>query len=79
MKLFSFILSVVVFFVALYYFIEELPQLQTFNDGIYITLLGILMAICITGIFINSDFLVRKRRSSIILFVSNSFSKKNKK
>ncbi|WP_297334186.1 hypothetical protein [Flavobacterium sp.] len=79
MKLFSFILSVIVFFVALYYFIEELPQLQTFNDGIYITLLGILMAICITGIFINSDFLVRKRRSSIILFVSNSFSKKNKK
>ncbi|MBE99810.1 hypothetical protein [Flavobacterium coralii] len=79
MKLFSFILSVVVFFVALYYFIEELPQLQTFNDGIYITLLGILMAICITGVFINSDFLVRKRKSRIILFVSNSFSKKNKK
>ena len=79
MKLFSLILSVVVFFISLYFFVIKLPNINNFNDVIYILLLVTLMAICVTGVIINWGFFTRKRKANIVLFVSNGFSKKNKK
>lgn len=81
MKLFSLVLSVVVFFISLYFLIGEINYgIQTFNDVIYVALLAILMVICITGVIINWNFFSRKKNSSVFLFVSNGFSKsKNKR
>lgn len=79
MKLFSFILSIVVFFVSLYFFVVALPVADSLNEIIYVALLAILMAICIVGIIINWDFFRRKKKNHTILFVSNGFSKANKK
>jgi hypothetical protein len=39
MRLICFILSVVVFFISLYFFILKVPEIVTFNDTIYILLL----------------------------------------
>jgi predicted membrane channel-forming protein YqfA (hemolysin III family) len=75
MKLFSFILSVVVFFISLYFFVAEMPYIITFNDAIYASLLVILMAICITGVIINWEIFTEKRKARLVLFVSNGFSK----
>ena len=78
MKLFSLILSVVVFFIAQYFFIIKIPYIDNLNDIIYTSLLGILMAICITGIIINWEIFTQKRKARILLFASNGFSKKKK-
>lgn len=78
MKLFSLVLSVLVFFISLYFFVLKLPYVITFNDVIYILLLVILMAICIIGMVINWDFFKAKKRSQIVFFISNGFSKKKK-
>ena len=79
MKLFSLLLSILVFFVSLYFFIDKVSEIYTFNDMIYISLLVVLMAICITGVIINWDFFSSKKKNKVILFVSNSFSNKTKK
>ncbi|NDI98781.1 hypothetical protein GWA97_06805 [Flavobacterium sp. LaA7.5] len=79
MKLFSLLLSISVFFVSLYFFLDEVSYIYTFNDVIYISLLVVLMIICITGIIINWDFFPKKKKNKMILFVSNNFSKKVKK
>lgn len=79
MKLFSLLLSILVFFVSLYFFLEKVSDIYTFNDVIYISLLVILMTICITGVIINWDFFSKKKKNKVILFVSNNFSKKTKK
>lgn len=79
MKLFSLILSVIVFFVSLYFFIIKVSYIDTFNDVIYISLLITLMAICIVGVIINWEFFRRRNKSNLVLFVSNNFSKRNKK
>lgn len=77
MKIFSLILSVVVFFISLYFFVLKIPFIDSLNDMIYVSLLAILMAICILGTIINWDMLLRdRRRNRIVLFVSNNFSKK---
>jgi uncharacterized membrane protein YozB (DUF420 family) len=80
MKLFSLLLSVVVFFISLYFFIIKIPDIDSLNDVIYVSLLAILMAICITGVIINWEIVRPKRRkkSRLVLFVANSFSKKDK-
>ncbi len=78
MKLFSLLLSILVFFTSLYFFLDKVSNIYTFNDVIYTSLLIILMAICITGIIINWDFFSRKKKNKVILFVSNSFSKSKK-
>lgn len=78
MKVFSLILSVIVFFTALYFFIDKITAIDSLNDAIYIMLLIILKIICIVGIIINWELFERKK-SKIILFASNSFSKKHKK
>lgn len=79
MKLFSLILSVVVFFVSLYFFFDKIPFVESFNDGIYISLLVLLMAICVTGVIINWDVFRKKKNTKVILFVNNNFSKKERK
>lgn len=79
MKLFSLILSIVVFFVSLYFFFDKIPFVESFNDGIYISLLVLLMAICVTGVIINWDVFRRRRNGKVILFVTNNFSKKERK
>ena len=79
MKLFSLLLSVLVFFTSFYFFVDKVGDIYTFNDVIYIALLVVLMAICITGVIINWDFFLRKKKNKVILFVSNNFSKKIKK
>ncbi|KGO87750.1 hypothetical protein Q765_04460 [Flavobacterium rivuli WB 3.3-2 = DSM 21788] len=79
MKLFSLILSVVVFFISLYFFVLKLSYINNLNDVIYISLLVTLMAICVTGVIINWEFFAKKRKAKLVLFVSNGFSKKSKK
>ena len=57
MKLFSFVLSVLIFFISIYFFILKIPEIYSFNDIIYIALLAILMMICIVGILVNAEVL----------------------
>ncbi len=79
MKLFSLLLSIIVFFVSLYFLVGEITYgIYTFNEVIYILLLVILMVICVTGVIINWSVFSKKRRGSVYLFVSNNFSKKAK-
>jgi hypothetical protein len=61
MKLFSFLLSIVVFFASLYFFTLKVPDVNTDNDVIYVALLVILMAICIVGVLINWEFVTRRK------------------
>lgn len=76
MKLFSLILSILVFFATLYFFLLKLGgTITTFDDYIYISLLVLLMVICITGVVINWSILLH-RRKRVVTFVSNSFSKR---
>ncbi len=78
MKLFSLVLSVIVFFVSLYFFVIKVSYIDSFNDIIYVSLLVTLMAICIVGIIINWEFFRSKNQGNLVLFVSNNFSRKNK-
>lgn len=79
MKLFSLILSGLVFVVALYFFSAKISSVESLNDIIYISLLVTLMAICVVGIIINWDFIKKKNNGKVIMFVSNDFSSKKKK
>ncbi|WP_188619559.1 hypothetical protein [Flavobacterium suaedae] len=79
MKLFSLILSIVVFFVSLYFFFDKIPFVESFNDGIYISLLVLLMAICVTGVIINWEVFRKNKKGKVILFVTNNFSKRERK
>lgn len=79
MKLFSLILSVVVFFGSLYFFILKVGDVDSLNDWIYISLLVTLMAICVVGVIINWEFFRKKKNNNLILFVTNSYSRKKKK
>lgn len=79
MKLFSLILSVVVFFGSLYFFVLKVCDVDSLNDWIYVSLLVTLMAICVVGVIINWEFFRKRKNNNLILFVSNSYSKKKKK
>ena len=79
MRLFSLILSILVFCIALYFLAVKIPYIDSLNDIIYISLLITLKAICVIGIIINSDFLRKKGNGKVVLFVSNDFSKRKKK
>lgn len=61
MKLFSLVLSVIVFFASIYFFTLKISEVNTENDVIYVALLVILMAICVVGVMINWEFFDRKR------------------
>ncbi|KGO91938.1 hypothetical protein [Flavobacterium subsaxonicum] len=80
MKLFSLILSVIVFFVSLYFFVLEIPYVDGLNDIIYASLLVILMTICIVGVIINWEFfrLYKQKKNKVLYFATNGFSKKVK-
>ncbi|MCW4470070.1 hypothetical protein OGH69_13925 [Flavobacterium sp. MFBS3-15] len=75
MRLFSLILSIIVFIISLYFFVLEFPVSGDVNDLIYIALLAILMIICVVGVIINWS-LLKKRSNTMVFFVSNGFSKK---
>ena len=62
MKLFSLLLSVIVFFISLYFFAIKIFDIDSLNDVIYISLLVVLMAICITGVIINWEFFKIKKQ-----------------
>jgi hypothetical protein len=79
MKLFSLILSILVFFVSLYFFVLKISFVDSLNDIIYVSLLVTLMAICIVGVIINWEFFEKRKKNKVILFVSNNFSSKKKK
>jgi hypothetical protein len=79
MKLFSLILSILVFFVSLYFFVLKISFVDSLNDIIYVSLLITLMAICIVGVIINWEFFEKRKKNKVILFVSNNFSSKKKK
>ena len=79
MKLFSLILSILVFFTSLYFFILKIGDINSLNDVIYVSLLLVLMAICIVGVIINWEFFERRKKSKIILFVTNNYSRKSNK
>lgn len=76
MKLFSFILSVVVFFISLYFFVIKITEIDSLNDVIYVSLLIILMAICVLGMIINWGVFRGRRPNAFLLFTVNSFTKK---
>ncbi|RYJ42561.1 hypothetical protein NU09_2347 [Flavobacterium beibuense] len=79
MKLFSLLLSIIVFTISLYFFSIKIGYVNSLDDVIYISLLVTLMAICVVGVIINWEIFKKKDKSKVILFVSNSFSKKHKK
>lgn len=80
MKLFSLLLSVVVFFVAFVFFVVKVPDVESLNDIIYISLLITLMAICVVGVIINWEFFTKRKyaKDKGMIFVNNSYSKKDK-
>ena len=78
MKLFSLLLSITVFFVALFFFLDKIPIIDSFNDMIYVSLLALLMAICIIGVIINREYFSKNKKEKINLFIVNSFSKTKK-
>lgn len=79
MKLFSLILSVVVFFGSLYFFVLKVSDIDSLNDWIYVSLLVTLMAICVVGVIVNWEIFRKKKNNNLILFVTNSYSRKKKK
>jgi len=79
MKLFSLLLSILVFFTSLYFFLLKIPHVSTLNDFIYISLLVVLMSICVVGVIINWEFFEHRKKNKLILFVSNNYSKKKTK
>ncbi|RDI14541.1 hypothetical protein DEU42_102238 [Flavobacterium sp. AG291] len=79
MKLFSLILSIIVFIVSLYFFVLKIDDIDSVNDIIYVSLLLVLMAICIVGVIINWEFFRQRKNKTFIFFVNNSFSKKREK
>lgn len=66
MKIFSFIISIIVFGVTLFYLITDFPSLHNINGFIYLFLMLILLLICITGILVNMPLVkkIRRRRKS---------------
>jgi hypothetical protein len=79
MKLFSLILSILVFITSLYFFILKIAYVDSLNDIIYVCLLVVLMAICIVGVIINWNFIRQPGYNKLMFFVSNTYSdKKNK-
>lgn len=79
MKLFSFILSVIVFFVALFFFMIKVSEVESVNDVIYVLLLITLKAVCVVGVIINWEIVNGKKKDNVVLFINNSYSKKKKK
>lgn len=76
MKLFSFILSVVVFFISLYFFVIKITEIDSLNDVIYVSLLIILMTICVLGVIINWGIFRGRGPNTLVLFIGNTFTKK---
>jgi len=79
MKLFSLILSIVVFITSLYFFVLKIAYIDSMNDVIYVSLPLVLMAICIVGVIINWNFIKQPGYNKLMFFVSNTYSAKKRK
>ena len=79
MKLFSLILSVLAFFVALFFLVVKIPDINCLNDIIYVSLLILLMLICLVGVAINWEFFEIRKQKRLVLFMADDVRKlKNK-
>lgn len=67
MKALSLLLSIIVFFVAGYYFVIDFYQSGEINHFIYMSLLVVLMLICIVGVLINVPMIIKERRKMNLL------------
>jgi membrane associated rhomboid family serine protease len=75
MKIFSLILSIVVFAISGYFFVADLRAATEMNYLIYMSLLVILMLICVVGVMINLPMILKERRRMKAI-IYNSYSKK---
>ncbi|WP_298156959.1 hypothetical protein [Flavobacterium sp.] len=75
MKTLSLMLSIGVFVVSGYFFINDFRDSTELNYLIYMSLLVILMLICVVGVMINLPMIIRQRRKMRSL-IYNSYSAK---
>lgn len=75
MKIVSLILSIVVFFGAGFFLINDFQFSLELNYLLYMSILGILMLICIVGVLINYPLLVQHRKN-VKTIIYNSYSNK---
>ena len=75
MKIFSLILSLIVFGVAGYFFVADFTPSTELNYLIYMSLLVILMLICVVGVMLNLPVILKQRRK-VNAIMYNSYSKK---
>ncbi|WP_291086824.1 hypothetical protein [Flavobacterium sp. BFFFF1] len=75
MKTLSLMLSIGVFVVSGYFFINDFRDSAELNYLIYMSLLVILMLICVVGVMINLPMIIRQRRKMRSL-IYNSYSAK---
>ena len=62
MKIISLLLSIIVFAISAFCFISDFRISSEFNYLIYMSLLFLLMAICIIGMFINVPLILQEKR-----------------
>lgn len=75
MKLFTLILSALVFFTSAYFFASDFTFSSEINHIIYMSMLMILMCICVIGMIINVS-LIRIGRKKVGTLIYNEYSKK---
>ncbi len=75
MKLFTLILSAVVFVASAYFFASDFKFSSEINHIIYMSMLMILMCICVVGMVINVS-LLRIGRKKVKSLIYNSYSQK---
>jgi len=77
MKLFSLLLSIIVFFVTCFFLVNDFKYSIEMNHIIYMTLLVVLLFIAIVGILINFNYLLEQREKINNIFSENNFNRKN--
>lgn len=76
MKVLSLILSIIVFFVSVYFFIIDFRLSSESNYLIYMSTLLILMSICVVGMLINIP-LIRQERRRMNYLLYSTYANKN--
>jgi hypothetical protein len=77
MKLFSLLLSIIVFFVTCFFLVNDFEYSFEVNHIIYMTLLVVLLFIAVVGILINFNYLLEQREKINNIFSENNFNRKN--
>ncbi|WP_026978247.1 hypothetical protein [Flavobacterium tegetincola] len=75
MKIVSLILSIVVFFGAGFFLINDFQASTELNYLLYMSILVVLMLICIVGVLINYPLLIQQRKK-VRTIIYNSYSNK---